>query len=118
MTATWPADPFPQLPLAEGYSWQVGRGVVRSAVDAGVAQTRRRYSSALATVAATYWLTRAQVDEWTAFHSDDLAGGADWFIWPEPAGVAKTARLLEPPQLQPVAGGIRWRLDLRLEVVL
>jgi len=114
-TPVWPAG-LPQSPLADGYGWQPGENVVRFAADAGVAQARRRATSALRTIDAGYWLTTAQLVTWAAFYVDEIAHGALWFDWPDPATATTVpARLMAPPRVTPVSGGMRWRLDLRLE---
>lgn len=116
---TWPASPFPQSPLADGYGWSPRSNVIRDPVDAGTAQTRRRHTATVAHVTASYWLTSAQLSQWNLFYSDTIAHGALWFDWPEPVSeTTKTARMMDVPRITPISGGIRWRLDLQIEVVL
>lgn len=115
--SVWPAAPFPQRPLADSYVVADAPNIVRSVVDAGIDQTRRRYTAALSRVSASYWLSSDQLTVWRTWYDMDIAAGAGWFDWPEPvSGVTRRARLIAPPQYQPVAGGIHWRLGLELEI--
>lgn len=114
---TWPASPFPQSPLASGYSDTSEQNIIRSAVDAGPAQTRRRHSRALRTISATYRLSAADRTTWAAWWADEISHGALWFDWPDVIGsTTKEARLVDPPVFSPIAGGMYWDMSLVLEV--
>lgn len=114
MTATWPLD---DDVLVEGYEETFPELVLRTAMDAPIAKTRRRFTAAAVPIGISLGLSRAEVAVLEAFYLDDLGGGALPFAWRHPrTGAAASLRFTAPPKPMPIDGE-RWRVALQLEVL-
>ncbi|EWY36780.1 hypothetical protein N825_25435 [Skermanella stibiiresistens SB22] len=112
--ATWPAY-LPAFPLREGYGEQLGRNVIRSAMDSGPAKLRRRGSAAPDPVALVLLLTTEQVTTFETFFRATLKDGTERFAWTDPRqGVAREYRFTaDAPDIKP--SGVKWKLTAKLE---
>jgi hypothetical protein len=78
--AVWPAE-LPQVPLVQGYTRKPQAARVRSAVDAGPAKVRRRFTAKVRNV--TYLIT-VNKEQWAIFwnfYDNTLAQGSLPFDW-------------------------------------
>ena len=71
----WPAAPFPQVPLVEGYDEAAPSTTVRTKMDAGPPKVRRRYTAGVRNFGIMLDLTLAQVETLDAFYVTTLHGG-------------------------------------------
>lgn len=93
MPETWPAS-VPATPLREGYERQGGNNVIRSRNDRGKVKQRRRFTTAVDTVSASFRWTDAQFDTFMTWLGDTLGDGALSFTWTEPVtGTSYEARI-------------------------
>lgn len=116
MAEAWPST-LPDDVLVQGYAESFPNLVVRTPMDAGPAQTRRRYTAAVRPLRVTIPLTRAQVALLDTFYTDTLEGGALEFTWTHPRTQSVvTLRFVSPPQPVPDSGAW-WRAELDLEVL-
>ena len=74
-TASWPAT-LPGEFLARGFSWTPKSNAVRSEVDQGPAYQRPRYSTSWIMFTAMMVIDGTQLDTFTSWYLNDLAGGA------------------------------------------
>lgn len=113
---TWPAG-LPAHTEIEGYQETPPTLALRSAMDAGPAKVRRRFSAGPTAWRGTMLLTQAQAETLLAFWRETLAGGALAFEWAHPrTGAAATMRFTAPPELRHQAEGL-WRAELTLEIL-
>jgi hypothetical protein len=113
----WPSD-LPQLPLVQGFSETAPTLAVRSPMDVGPAKVRRRATAGVTQLKCTFRLSAAQRASLLTFWQTTLAGGALSYSWTHPiSGTAITCRIVEPPGLTPVAGGVSWLAALSIEVL-
>lgn len=112
----WPSD-LPQVPLADGYSVTPGDNTITFETEVGVSQTRRRATNKPQVITANYLMTATELTAWNEFYYDELSNGSLWFQWPNPILLEnKRARIQGVPQILPIAGGMRWRVNLQLQV--
>ena len=74
-SASWPTT-LPEEFLARGFSWSPKSNAVRSDVDQGPAYQRPRYSTNRIEFTAMIVVDKTQLDAFTSWYLDDLAGGA------------------------------------------
>jgi len=74
-TASWPTT-LPSEFLARGFSWAPKSNAVRSDVDQGPAYQRPRYSTNRIEFTAMIIVNSTQLNAFTTWYLDDLAGGA------------------------------------------
>jgi hypothetical protein len=116
MSLVWPAT-LPPLAELEGYAETPPDLALRSAMDAGPAKTRPRYSTGPTRLVGRMLLTAAQAEALRGFFVGATMGGALAFEAPHPrTGAAARLRFLRPPELAHLAeGGGLWRAELELE---
>lgn len=114
----WPAA-LPPLAELDGYTETPPDLALRSAMDAGPAKTRPRWSAGPARVSGRLLLTAAQAEALMAFYSASTRTGALAFEAPQPrTGLTARFRFLRPPELAHLAeGGGLWRAQIELEVL-
>lgn len=114
----WPAS-LPSLAELDGYSETPPDLALRSAMDAGPAKTRPRYSTGPTRLAGRLLLTAAQAEALRGFFAATTKGGALTFEAPHPrTGAAAALRFLRPPELAHLAeGGGLWRAAVELELL-
>jgi hypothetical protein len=78
--AVWPAE-LPEYPLVQGYTRKPQAARVRSAVDAGPAKVRRRFTAKVRNVTYLVTLTKAQLAIFWDFYDNTLAEGSLPFNW-------------------------------------
>lgn len=81
--ATWPAS-LPQVPLQRGFSEEPQDQVLRTEMDAGPAQTRRRFTAAYRVFSIRLKMSSTQFDTFLTFLNDTIGGGALQFDWAAP----------------------------------
>ncbi len=112
----WPAA-LPDSASWEDYQESMPDMVIRTAMDAGPAKVRRRFSAAPTSISGTMLMNSSQVATLDAFFRDSTAGGSLAFSWTHPRTGAEVAcRFLSPPQLRHVAGPL-WRVELAIEIL-
>lgn len=79
----WPSD-LPQYVNEQGYSERLPDLTVEFPVDTGPPKVRRRFTTHWRQIAATMWMTRAQVETFRTFYLTTLKGGVDTFTWVNP----------------------------------
>jgi len=116
MPATWPAG-LPQHFDGTSFTEARQQGALRSAMDAGPAKLRRRFTAVPVNIDGTMLVDATQAALLETFHRATLAEGTLAFEWIHPrTGGAVTMRFREPPALAFVSGPY-WRASLRLEVI-
>lgn len=116
---TWPASPFPQVPLARGYSEAPFDNVIRFSFDTSPAQARQRHTRELKQVTAIYRLTKAQkIQIWDPFWINTIYHGAEWFDWYDTlSDETRSAQFMEPPSFSvPDASALYVDMSVRLQV--
>lgn len=111
---SWPST-LPQAPDISGYTEQPQSQVIRTAMDAGPAKTRRRFTAASRNISVRYVLSAAQQAIFKAWWESDIAAGALPFDWPHD-GQTVSARIVGEYQLSPLSDQI-WQLSLQIEVL-
>ncbi|MFN8728100.1 MAG: hypothetical protein ACK5XB_21435 [Rhodospirillales bacterium] len=86
----WPSS-LPQRPTVGGYQERFAETVLRTAMDAGAAKLRRRFTAAPRQIELTFRMTAAQVAVLRSFYEETTGGGALPFDWvhPREGGVAE-----------------------------
>ena len=98
----WPAG-LPQRPMVGGYQERFSETVLRTAMDAGAAKTRRRFTSAPRQFELTFRVTALQADLLQTFFETTTAGGSLPFSWVNPRdGSAGEFRFMEVPRVSAV----------------
>lgn len=103
-TASWPAG-LPQEFLSRGFSWAPKSNAVRSDVDQGPAYQRPRYTTNRVEFTAMIVVDKAQLDAFTNWYLDNLAGGALPFTHDHPLtgdSVVMRFDISEEPQVQTI----------------
>lgn len=118
MSLTWPAS-LPPLAELDNYTETPPELALRSAMDAGPAKTRPRYSTGPTRISGQLLLTAAQAEALRGFFVTATKGGALAFEAAHPrTGLAARLRFLRPPELAHLAeGGGLWRASLELEAL-
>lgn len=109
--ATWPADPFPQVPERNGYTDNEVDTVIRSPMGYGPAKIRPRVQVPIDNTMQTFTLTGAQKTEFETFYKANLALRFDWDNTIDGSGVY---RFLAPPMYQEVTCDV-WKMQCKLE---
>jgi len=100
----WPSS-LPQRPTVGGYQERFAETVLRTAMDAGAAKLRRRFTAAPRQIEVTFRMTAAQVAVLRSFYEETTAGGALPFDWVHPReGTAAEFRFVEAPRVSAVTG--------------
>lgn len=116
---TWPSS-LPDKPLSNGFVERAPSNVIRTPMERGAAQQRRRGTSAPRPFDVRFSLSKDQAATLDAFIRDDLADGALSFEYTHPrTGTLGRFRIVveegEPPAQYEHVGGTRWRVTMRLE---
>lgn len=112
MATLWPAS-LPQIPLLEGFAYQIANNVVATEMDAGPPKVRRRFTSQPVRARISHLFTEDQRTTFDDFVRNDLAGGALTFAAPHPISGNLAEMRFDPtstPSLTPIGGGT-WRLE-------
>lgn len=100
----WPPS-LPPRPTVGGYQERFAETVLRTAMDVGVAKTRRRYTAAPRQFEVTFRINAVQAETLKAFFENTTAGGALPFSWIHPRnGSAGDFRFVEGPKISAVTG--------------
>lgn len=114
MTA-WPIT-LPQELDQDGYTEKPPNPTIRTSMDAGVAKTRRRFSSGVRPITGTMILTNAERQILDDFYVSDLAHGSLSFDWINPtSGLVASVRFVEPPDYS--AFGAAYQVAMKLEIL-
>lgn len=89
----WP-DVLPQTLLLEGYSSQLADVLARTAMDAGPAKVRRRFTAGPKPVSGSVIVTPAQLVFFQFWYETVLLNGALRFGWFDPFGAKELTNLL------------------------
>lgn len=103
-TASWPAS-LPQEFLSRGFNWAPKSNAVRTDVDQGPAYQRPRYSTSRIEFTAMIVVDKTQLDTFTSWYLDTLAGGALPFTHDHPLtgdSVVMRFDVSEEPQVQTI----------------
>lgn len=79
----WPAE-LPQHPLQEGFLKTFGDGRLRTSMENGPPKVRRRFSSAVRPISATFRMSLDQHARLERFWYEDTIGGSLPFLIPDP----------------------------------
>ncbi|NUN53024.1 MAG: hypothetical protein HUU06_09615 [Planctomycetaceae bacterium] len=96
---------------------------VRTSMDVGPPQMRRRYTAAVQGIRGTLVLTDAQREDLEAFYRDDLDEGVLPFDWDDPRdGSTQSFRFASPPVFRCQTGHSTlsarlWEASLDLEIL-
>jgi hypothetical protein len=117
MPITWPAG-VPADPLAQSVQEAAPELMLRSAMDAGPAKQRRRFTANVRPLRFTVPMTRAQAATFDAWFLATLQGGALAFDLTHPRTLATvSARFTEPPAYAFEPGGTTLQVSCSLEVL-
>ncbi len=111
----WPAS-LPQHALRQGYEERPKRGVRAFEPDSGAPVERPAGTVRLATIAAAFRMSGAQLSTFETFVARDLAGGTFDFLMTHPrTGEQVTMRLIgDPPYQVRSSAGDFWTVALTL----
>lgn len=99
---TWPASPFPQLPLQDDFSETAPDLFLRTPMEEGPVKQRRLYSGNVRPLTVSLSLTSAQVTELDDFYQS-TPGAA--FTWVNPrTGAAASVRFVSKPKYTNIGG--------------
>lgn len=114
--ASWPAS----LPgfNQDGYGEQLGSGTIRTQMDSGPDNTRRRYTAVPDQVTTNLVLTGTEYETLKAFYRTTLAEGSLPFDYEQPrTESAVEMRFIAPPNIASAAGGDKWNISVSVEVL-
>tara|TARA_X000000950_G_scaffold284896_1_gene389172 strand:+ start:4100 stop:4459 length:360 start_codon:yes stop_codon:yes gene_type:complete len=114
---TWPVT-LPQRPLKRGFNEQLQNNVTRTAMDAGPAKQRRRFTAGVTPFTVSFVMSEAQRIIFRDFFYDEIAGGAQRFDMPHPYDGDLVSFRIDmsagPPSVSPEPGN-RWLVSFTLE---
>jgi hypothetical protein len=114
---TWPAEfPLPNVDL----SASLEPNTIRTTMDSGATRQRRRFSSDVITVDASWSLSDTEFGVFIAYHDYRLNAGNDWFEMPLPLGGGvhvHVVRFVEGKFDQQYDEVSYWTVSAKLEVV-
>lgn len=118
----WPAT-LPALPIVEGYVESPANCVLRTAMDAGPAKVRRRFTSGPIPISASLIMTSTQLNAvspngFNAFYVSDCSNGSAEFTWHNPRTNSDvTMRFVGVPKYEPVGSSANWRVSFEVEIL-
>lgn len=122
--ATWPAT-IPTTPLADSFRPVPPRLILRTEMEIGAAYQRRLATDGpWAFPGLQFILDASQIAEFQTFWTDDISSGVEPFDfdvpanWPVPgAGTTKTFRITSEYTPIPRSRGVRWVLQIDMEML-
>lgn len=114
----WPGT-LPDEPLLAGYGERPPATGLRTAMDAGPAKQRNRFTAGVRRFRFTLDVTKAQVAIFDTFFNVTLEGGTLAFDWTDPRTLASVSFRFDatkPPEYIPVSQQ-RWDVKLDLEIL-
>ena len=114
---TWPQT-LP-LPTVQGYGVQPGEAILRTAMEAGLARQRRRFTDVPTKVSVRWIMRRDQYaifEGWYRWHARE---GASWFAITLLGGLGlleQEARFTRQFSSRLLAGGTLWEITSELEI--
>ena len=113
---SWPSA-LPQTLLVEGFQEEFPNTVLRTEMDAGPQEQRRRFTAAVTPIAGSLDLTKAELATLRTFFLDDTKGGAVPFDWTHPVTDQPAwVRFAAPPSIRAAAPD-GYRVALNLEIL-
>jgi hypothetical protein len=116
MIPQWPTT-LPQLLEAAGYARSAADVTLRTAMDAGPAKVRRRFSAGPQPVSGRITLTDAQLATFHAWFRDSLLGGALRFSWTDPDSQEPVEMRFTGPPTWTARDSNLYHLQLPLEIL-
>jgi hypothetical protein len=118
--ASWPGS-LPQNQFI-GVADERQSGTIRTAMDAGPAKTRPRFSAVVRNVTCPILMTGDQKADFDTFFITTLVEGSLPFTWTDPADDStQTYRFIAPPKFSLEVGGDAgartWKASLALEIL-
>ncbi len=116
----WPGG-LPQNQF-KGVADERQKGAIRTAMDAGPAKIRRRFSAVVRAINTSLMMTGTQRQTLNTFFITTLAEGSTPFTWTDPVDdTTQNFRFTAPPKFALQQGGTTglriWRADLMLEIL-
>ncbi len=106
MTINYPSD-LPQSFLVSGFEEAPQDTRIRTNMDAGPPQMRRRFTQPIRFITGSMYLTKAQVATFDIFYENTLNGGVSSFIWKHPRTGANTSfRFINRPSYASVTNDL------------
>lgn len=116
-TATWPPS-LPTYVLEQGYSEQLEDQTIETAVEAGIAKIRRRYTAPVRRFQVAVQMTQDQAAVFEDFFLNTLQAGSQPFDWRHPrTGLLTRFRFRKPTPTVSVVGGSIVRYQMALESI-
>lgn len=113
----WPAS-LQQKLNSNSFQETLGETILRSETDIGPAKYRRRLTRAPKSWTVSIQGDSTAYDTLVTFFNTTVAGGATRFEFDHPiSGVTELVRFAEPPQIQPLNGGIIFQFSMKWEVL-
>lgn len=117
LSIVWPSS-LPQRPTVGGYLERFADTVLRTAMEAGAAKTRRRFTAAPRQIEVTFRVNAAQAAIFKSFFEETTAGGALPCDWVHPReGTSAEFRFVEAPRVSAVTGTL-FSVAVKLEQML
>ena len=106
------------MPVVDGITYTSQENVIRSQMDAGIAKTRRRFTSVPEDVSFVLLLDRAQVQTLQDFAAITLKDVLpfDWREFRKPDTTTVVYRFKSRPSFTPIYSGL-WRTTVELELL-
>lgn len=106
-------------PLRSGYELEHESPLLRSEIQTGRAQQRRRYTSVPSLASVGWTLTQAQAQTFEAWFRHNLADGTQWFnaVLDSPLGLMPYVCRFSDMYTGPTLAGVdRWQIRAKLEI--
>jgi hypothetical protein len=116
MIPNWP-NTLPQCLEVAGYGTAMADTMLRTAMDAGPAKVRRRFTAGVRPVAGRITVDKDELATLKTFFADSTLSGAIRFAWADPdTGAAAEMRFVSPPQWTAHGAG-KYLVALDLEIL-
>lgn len=113
----WPASLQQKLD-ADTFQETLANTLIRSENDLGPAKVRRRHTKGVKEWSVSIRVTIAQYSTLTTFYNNTIAGGSLRFEFLHPiTQIAVLARIVDPPTIQPLNGGIIFKVNMKWEIL-
>ena len=112
----WPSD-LPRYFLSRGYSETPITQSLRSEVDIGLAQVRRRYSIDLKEVNGNMRMSQEQLNSFETWYINILEGGTQTFLMLNVLSLETRLLRFKNPYNISHEGGVYYQVSLQLEIM-
>lgn len=111
----WPSD-LPAYFLDRTYNEKKNSNVLRSSVDVGLPQTRRRYSEPIKNINGVMRMTQDQLDSFELWFDEILKGGTQKFLMTNPLNSEVRSMKFREDYSVSHEGGVYYKVSMPIEV--